>query len=192
MVNCLKGSIDGGGSFSLLRITLFLMVVLFLLMGCDNETKVSTSSTNIRPLDDTVINYNKQIVRTENQEIDDFINRYKWKMKQSPTGLRYIIFRLGNGPKAIKGNLVVINYSARLLTGEEIYSSKKLGSKEFIIGKREIETGVEEGILMLRAGDKAKFIVPSHLAYGLLGDLEKIPERSALVYDIEVLKISTK
>lgn len=192
MLNCLKGYIEEGKCSVIQRIALPLMFVLLLLTGCDNVVKDSIPSSDIRPSNDSVITYNKQMVKTENQEIEDFIKRYKWKMKQTPTGLRYMIYRLGKGPTAAPGNQVKIDYSVRLLTGEEIYNSKELGSKEIIIGKREIETGVEEGLLMLRTGDKAKLIVPSHLAHGLLGDLKKIPERSALVYEIEILKISPK
>jgi len=190
MVNCLKGYIERGKNSFILRITLPFVFVLLLLTGCDSVVQDSNFPSDIRPSNDSVITYNKQMVKTENQEIEDFIKRYKWKMKQSPTGLRYMIYRLGKGRTAAPGNQVTLNYSVRLLTGEEIYNSNELGSKEIIIGKREIEPGVEEGIIMLRTGDKAKLIVPSHLAHGLLGDLNKIPDRSALVYELEILKIS--
>jgi len=175
------------------RIHLFISAALSIVFfnGCNNDEKGSKYSSNIKLFDDTVINYNRQIVKSENQEIEDFIKRYKWKMEKSPTGLRYIIYHKGDGPKAMRGQLVKMNYSVRLLTGEEIYNSRNLGSKEFIVGQGKIESGLEEGILMLREGDRAKFIVPSHIAYGLLGDLDKVPERAALVYDIEVLDIST-
>jgi len=193
MVNCLKRSIEKAGNHHVVLYPNSLLMVfsLFSLIGCDNDIKVSHSSSNIRPFDDTIVNYNRQVVKTENQEIEDFIERYKWKMKKSQTGLRYIIYNLGNGPKASKGKLVKINYSVRLLNGKEIYNSDKLGAKQFIVGQGQIESGIEEGILMLRAGDRAKFVIPSHLAYGLLGDLDKVPERAVLIYDIEVLEIST-
>jgi FKBP-type peptidyl-prolyl cis-trans isomerase len=42
---------------------------------------------------------------------------------------------------------------------------------------------------LLRAGDKAKFIVPSHLAYGWIGDSKNIPTRAVLVYDVNVLQV---
>jgi FKBP-type peptidyl-prolyl cis-trans isomerase len=52
-----------------------------------------------------------------------------------------------------------------------------------------VESGLEEGILLLREGDKAKFILPPHLAHGLLGDDNKIPARSIIVYDLELLSL---
>ena len=77
----------------------------------------------------------------------------------------------------------------RLLNGETIYRSENKGIKEFLIGKGGVESGLEEGILLLHQGDKARFIIPSHLAFGLLGDSDKIPEKASLVYDVELIKI---
>jgi FKBP-type peptidyl-prolyl cis-trans isomerase len=48
---------------------------------------------------------------------------------------------------------------------------------------------LHEGIQLLHVGDKAIFILPSHLAHGLLGDEDKIPPHSAVIYDIELLGI---
>ena len=41
----------------------------------------------------------------------------------------------------------------------------------------------------MKVGDKAKFIIPSHLAFGLLGDENKIPKRATLVYDVELIDV---
>jgi FKBP-type peptidyl-prolyl cis-trans isomerase len=103
--------------------------------------------------------------------------------------LRYWIYEHGTGQKAIKGSVARIEYSVSLLNGETIYRSSDDGPKEFTIGRGGVESGLEEGILFLKEGDRAKFILPSHLAYGLLGDQDKIPARSVLVYDLKLLKI---
>jgi len=49
---------------------------------------------------------------------------------------------------------------------------------------------LEEGLLLLHQGDKAKFIIPSHLAYGLLGDQKQIPPGATLVYDVELIQLN--
>jgi FKBP-type peptidyl-prolyl cis-trans isomerase len=41
----------------------------------------------------------------------------------------------------------------------------------------------------MRKGEKAKFILPSHLAHGLVGDLQKIPPLSILVLDVELIDL---
>jgi len=42
---------------------------------------------------------------------------------------------------------------------------------------------------LLRVGDCAKIIIPSHLAYGLIGDQKKILHKASLVYDIEFISM---
>ncbi len=87
-----------------------------------------------------------------------------------------------------KGKLVTISYSVSLLTGERIILPGT--EKDFALGYSKVESGLEEGILMMRQGDHARFIIPSHLAFGLLGDMNKIPPRASLVYELELKKIS--
>jgi FKBP-type peptidyl-prolyl cis-trans isomerase len=103
--------------------------------------------------------------------------------------LRYLIYKKGKGEKAGKGKIAVIGYTLRFLNGNLCYSSDKEGLKEFKIGYGNVESGIEEGILLMHVGDRAKFIVPSHLAFGLLGDQNKIPQQATLVYDIELVKL---
>jgi FKBP-type peptidyl-prolyl cis-trans isomerase FkpA len=158
-----------------------------LLGSCGPDPQPSRSTSNIRMMDDTLIRYNKGVLRTEDQEIRDFAARYGWDMRTTQTGLRYLIYKPGNGPEAQKGKIAVIRYQASLLNGNRIYSSDSLGPKEFLIGRGGLEPGLEEGILLLRTGDRAKFILPSRLAFGLLGDGNKIPPGAALVYDVELV-----
>jgi len=136
-----------------------------------------------------LIEANKQLVKTEDELISDYIERYNWEMQTTGTGLRYMIYSRGEGPPVMPAKSVRMDYTIHLLTGELCYSSEKDGTKEFILGKAEIENGLEEGILLLHVGDKAKFIIPSHLAFGLMGDFNKIPQKAALVYDLQILGI---
>jgi FKBP-type peptidyl-prolyl cis-trans isomerase len=46
--------------------------------------------------------------------------------------------------------------------------------------------------LLLRVGDKARFILPSHLAHGVPGDGVKIPRRATIIYDLELINITSK
>lgn len=165
----------------------FLIQVLFLFScGQPNETGEKTRSKNI---EEPLLKANQHLVRTEEQQIKDFIGRYGWKMNETGTGLRYLIYKNGEGEKVSKGNKVTIGYTVSLLNGEVCYSSEKSGNKIFIVGKGGVEAGLEEGILFLKKGDRAKIILPSHLAFGLVGDGDKIPAKATLVYDLEILEI---
>ncbi len=112
-------------------------------------------------------------------------------MKTSGTGLQYWIENEGSGPTAKYNERVKLNYTLKLLSGETIRSSQSDGIMEFTVGKGGVAAGLEEGVLMLKKGSKAKFVLPSHLAFGLLGDGDDIPSRSTLIYEVEVVDIQS-
>ncbi len=132
---------------------------------------------------------NRLLVITEEEDIDHFVRRRNWEMTKTGSGLRYMIHDKGTGPEVKRGMLVRLSYTLRLLTGDVIYSSNKDGDMVFMVGRGGVPAGLEEGILLLRKGDKARFILPSHLAYGLLGDDDRIQTRAVLVYEIEVIDL---
>ena len=173
--------------------TYYLLLVLILLTSCNNHTEPKDNtapdlSKVKKPLEDA----NKYMVNTEDEQIADFIQRYHWNMTKTGTGLRYFIYKNGNGKKAELGSKVKISYEVHLINGNVIYSSKETGPKEFEIGKSNAESGLEEGIMFMHVGDRAKLIIPSHLAYGLHGDENKVPKRATLVYDLELLSVTNE
>jgi len=165
--------------------------MILLLSSCGDTSQPAESTSNIRITDEKLINYNREVIKSEDQKIEDFLTRYRWKMQTTPTGLRYLIYQQGRGVKSRVGLLARMNYELRLLNGQMIYSSDSLGPKEFVIGYGGVESGLEEAVLLLRQGDKAKIIIPAYLAYGLLGDQQKIPPGATLVYDMELIELKT-
>jgi FKBP-type peptidyl-prolyl cis-trans isomerase FkpA len=172
--------------YSILTVYVLFLILCF---SCSEQPQPSSSTRHLGMMSDSLVNYNRGVVLTEDQQIEDFVTRHGWKMNKTSTGLRYLIFKKGQGLKAVKGKIAMIRYTLRLLNGDLCYSSDKDGLKEFKIGYGGVESGVEEGILLMHVGDRAKFIVPSHLAFGLLGDQNKIPQHATLVYDIELVQI---
>ena len=177
------------GTLSPLSLFILLIPLQSVFYSCGNEPQPVHSTRNLTMMTDTIINYNKNIVRAVDQEIEDFIIRYGWKMTKTPTGLRYFIYKQGSGEKAKSGKKAILRYETRLINGNLCYSSVNDGLKEIFLGHNSTETGLEEGILLMKVGDRAKLIVPLHLAFGLLGDQSKIPPQSTLVYDVELVKL---
>ena len=125
----------------------------------------------------------------ENEEvaIENYIERAGWEMETTATGLRYQVYEKGTGRKGEEGLVAVYNYETKLINGKKCYSSDELGTKQFMIGKGDVESGVNEAMSLLHAGDRAKLILPSHLAFGLVGDDNCVPRKAILIYDIQII-----
>ncbi|MBK7027944.1 MAG: FKBP-type peptidyl-prolyl cis-trans isomerase [Bacteroidales bacterium] len=174
-----------------MRTYLMMLLVSTMIFSSCSQTHVEKNGVlpGNNQLNEEIINANKKVVDLEDQQIKNLIKRYGWKMIETGTGLRYMINQEGNGEKPVIGDIATINYEIRLIAGEVVYSSKESGPKTFRIGSGGVEGGLEEAILLLRVGDKAKIIMPSHLAHGLIGDQNRIPGKATLIYDLEFVGI---
>lgn len=174
-----------------MRIITILTILSIAISSCGSKSNDS-NQTDQEEIRKSLRGANALLIDAEEQEIRDFVNRQGWDMKETGSGLRYMIYEHGAGPKAEKDNIAHLHYNISLITGDLVYSSREDGIREFRIGRGGVEPGLEEGILLLRVGDKARFILPSHLAHGVPGDGVKIPRRATIIYDIELVNITSK
>ena len=109
---------------------------------------------------------------------------------ETASGLRYQILQKGNGKKATKGAQVSVHYKGQLLDGTVFDSSyKRKQPIDFAIGLGQVIAGWDEGILLLQVGDKARFVIPSQLAYGATGAGGVIPPNATLIFDVELMDV---
>jgi FKBP-type peptidyl-prolyl cis-trans isomerase FkpA len=162
-----------------------LSLVLFLLFGllsCRNNNDRSVPVN--KPGQDQMADLNRYFIQKDKERIQNYIERKKLKMKETPTGLWYQIINEGSGLNFADNDKLSFDYECSLLDGTKCYSSKELGPKEAILGRSDLEQGLNEGIKMLKPGAEAIFIIPPYLAYGLLGDRKNIPPRAVIVYNV--------
>ncbi|MEX1001916.1 MAG: FKBP-type peptidyl-prolyl cis-trans isomerase [Crocinitomicaceae bacterium] len=165
--------------------------LFFSFLSCSGEPEEESDVQDIKWTKEESINMNSTFAAEEDVEIDDFLShRPDWKMKKTGTGLRYFIYSKSEHSDTVRvGDQVTVDFVIELLDGTICYTSEKKGAESFIVEKTDIESGLHEGIKYLSTGDKAKFILPSHMAHGLIGDTEKIPPLSPVIYDITLIKI---
>lgn len=166
------------------------LICLLLLAACGEEEKKAP----IAPWSqEKSSDFSKNLAIEENLNIRMFLEQRKnWKMTETGSGLRYFIYKEGKGPQAESGLLAEVKFKISLLDGKLCYATDSLETETFKIDRSEIETGVQEGIKHMHVGDKAKLIVPSHLAHGLAGDFGKIPPLTTLVIDLELVSLRNK
>jgi FKBP-type peptidyl-prolyl cis-trans isomerase len=95
----------------------------------------------------------------------------------------------GKGRRVRFGDLVEVNYIGRLSDGRTVDSSQSLDAPfVFAVGTGTIK-GLSLAVASMRVGEKAVFKMSHEYCYGVAGYLPLIPPRSAMTFEIEVIKI---
>jgi len=106
------------------------------------------------------------------------------------TGLKYIVLKKGTGKKSKNGKAVEVHYTGWLTDGKKFDSSlDRKETFEFTLGSSQVIKGWDEGLALMRTGDKYRFIIPPGLAYGEKGSGEVIPPNSTLIFDVELIGV---
>ncbi len=107
----------------------------------------------------------------------------------TPSGLQYKYLVMGKGEKPVTGDKVSVHYSGKFADGKVFDDSYSRNEPiAFELGKGMVIKGWDEGIALLKVGDKASFIIPPALGYGSK-DLGVIPPNSTLYFDVELMKV---
>lgn len=117
-------------------------------------------------------------------------NKQRPEVKTLPSGLQYEVLKEGNasGKRASATDRVQVHYEGRLLDGSVFDSSIQRGEPA-VFGVNQVIQGWVEALQLMPEGAKWRLFIPDNLAYGEHGAGSAIPPFSALVFDVELLKI---
>lgn len=108
------------------------------------------------------------------------------------SGLKYIVITKGTGEQAEAGKEVEVNYTGYLTDGNIFDSSVKRGVPfDFTLGEGKVIRGWDEGVALMHVGDKFRLIIPPQLGYGERGAGNVIPPNATLIFDVELLSVTT-
>lgn len=107
----------------------------------------------------------------------------------TPSGLKYVEVKVGDGPSPKTGQTVVVHFTGSLEDGTEFDSTSGRPPANFLIGVGEVIKGWDEGLMTMKVGGKRRFTIPSELGYGVKGRPPKIPPNSTLLFDVELVGI---
>ncbi len=154
------------------------------------KVKTVAQQPNSQELKESLIQQNRQLIAEEIEMIDAYVERHGLKLDTTSTGLRFKILEITEGREVRLMKDVTLSYTASLLNGDLCYSSDSSGQLTFTIGQSNQPGGLQEGVLKMKEGEKAIFIVPSYLAYGITGDGICIPGSSSILYRVKLEKVS--
>jgi FKBP-type peptidyl-prolyl cis-trans isomerase len=142
------------------------------LVGCSKPTETATEKPADKPAPGA---------KADSGQKDEMIT--------TPSGLKYQVLKHGTGtvsPKAT--DTVKVHYHGTLLDGTVFDSSVQRG-EPISFPLNGVIPGWTEGLQLMKAGDKFKFVIPPNLAYGANSPSPKIPPNSTLVFEVELLGI---
>jgi FKBP-type peptidyl-prolyl cis-trans isomerase len=134
------------------------------------------------------------VVRAQREKLSpedlEFVQKTWPNAKRTSTGLRYVVLAEGQGELAKPGDLVRVLYTGWLLDGtifdKSLDPQKPL---EFRLGRHNVIEGWDQGLQLMRPGEKRLFIIPYELAYGSRGQPPSIPPRATLVFEVNLLEV---
>jgi len=131
----------------------------------------------------------KDLIQKDSLGLDELLKTLK-DVKQTPSGLRYVIEKATTGKQPKSGDKITVRYKGMLLNGE-VFDATKEGAEpfNFTVGLGQVIKGWDEGLLLMHEGEKYKLIIPPGLAYGD-GGSGPIPPMSTLVFDVELVKVN--
>ncbi|MDX1904722.1 MAG: FKBP-type peptidyl-prolyl cis-trans isomerase [Thermonemataceae bacterium] len=133
----------------------------------------------------------KQNEGKENKTIEEYLAKNPMTLEVTPSGLKYSITQKNPaGAKPQSGDSVKVHYTGKLLNGKVFDSSiQRKIPFGFVLGQGQVIKGWDEGIALLRKGEKATLLIPSKLGYGAQGAGKAIPPFAPLVFEVELVDI---
>ncbi len=126
----------------------------------------------------------------EKARVEAELDKIAAGFQKTDSGLRYQFIQRGSGKQAAKGSKVAVHYKGQLTNGQVFDDSyKRKQPIEFNVGVGQVIEGWDEGIMLLNVGDKARFVIPSHLGYGSQGAGGVIPPNATLIFDVELVDV---
>ena len=114
------------------------------------------------------------------------------KARKTGTGLRILKLKETFGKRILASQTVTANYTVFTADGKRVKSSEDVGKPtvfDLNDTSRPMISGLKEGLLSLKEGEKARLFIPYMIGFGN-NKFGPFPAKSDLVFELEILKIS--
>lgn len=155
---------------------------LLLLVSCGDRTPVvELHPENSELVKENMINANRVVIQSEATQIESYIQRHGWSVHQLPSGAFFYPYTQGNGSAILTNDKVRVTYRLEGLDGTPFYTNQV---DTLVVGHRDVTAALDELLQQLHYGSQAYLIAPSNSAYGVVGDGDRVPSRTVVIYNV--------
>ena len=118
-------------------------------------------------------------------------NALRANVVTTESGLQYEVLASGDGAAPGPQDIVTTHYHGTFIDGRVFDSSVERGSPSAFPVDRVIR-GWQEGLQLMKVGDKWKLYLPPDLAYGEEGTTSGIGPNETLIFEVELLDVQRR
>ena len=167
-----------------LKLFLFCSFCLILITSCKRQSPQlpSNKGVEIDKNEESLLKINHRLAIKEDALLKKYTEN-NGTFKKNDLGFWSKIIPSGTGSEIKDSSVCKISSKLRLLNGKTL----KVEQKQFVIGKKQLVVGLEEGIKLMHKGDSAIFVIPWYLGFGMKGNEPLIPPYTSIIYEIKLL-----
>ena len=166
---------------------LILQIIIVLFMVSCQRPAPQLPANKLEVIDSTgigLLKLNEKMILSEDSLIRDYVENSKINYSKHKLGFWY------NIEKSDLANNIQANQQCEVIY--QVYSLKNNllfeQQETIIIGKKQLPTGIEEALKIMRKGAKADLVIPWYLAYGMKGNGNEIKPYTSLVVNLQWIK----
>lgn len=122
------------------------------------------------------------------RDFETYVKKVYPNALRTPSGLYYVIHSTTDDIQPVPGSVVKVHYKGMLTSGKVFDESiSRREPLQFPLGGGNVIAGWDEGIALLKRGEKATLIIPSYLAYGPKGIHGVIGPDEPLIFEVQLI-----
>jgi FKBP-type peptidyl-prolyl cis-trans isomerase FkpA len=128
----------------------------------------------------------------EIKQVENYLQQHNIQATKTPMGTFVQIIVPGDGPLIDSGKQVSVVYTGKLFPSGKTFETNDQEGKQpikFVIGRKSIITGWDDGLRLLKKGAKATLYIPAFLAYDQQPGPGRTPNEN-LIFDVKIVDVT--
>jgi FKBP-type peptidyl-prolyl cis-trans isomerase FkpA len=128
----------------------------------------------------------------EIKQVENYLQAHNIQATKTPMGTFVQILAPGDGPLIDSGKQVSVVYTGKLFPSGKTFETNDQEGKQpikFVIGRKSIIAGWDDGLRLLKKGAKATLYIPAFLAYDQQPGPGRTPNEN-LIFDVKIADVT--